>query len=47
MPGAFSCKNVSSHVKRSPLLWLHTIVPFTTEKNVYWFDVLLVFRINK
>ena len=43
----FTCENnmLSSHVKKSPLLWLHNISHLSHKKTikVKWFGILLVF----
>ena len=47
IPGELSCKNlISSHVKISPLLWLHHKSRFSHRKTIKmkWFGISLVFR---
>ena len=52
IPGELSRENdvftrennmLSSHVKRSPLLWLHNKSRLSQRKNVKWFGISLVF----
>ena len=46
IPGELSCENViSSHVKMSPLLWLHNKSRLSHQKaiKVKWFGISLVF----
>ena len=46
IPGELSCKNsISSHVKISPLLWLHNKSRLSHQKTikVKWFGISLVF----
>ena len=44
---SFTCENnkLSSHVKRSPLLWLHDKSSLSKQKNikVKWFGISLMF----
>ena len=46
IPGELSCENlISSHVKISPLLWLHNKSRLSHQKTikVKWFGISLVF----